>query len=58
MLIDNCFKNQLQNNSFYPIHVPMKYGFEIGSLIKNNYLTSWRFSEQDKNQIIYKSVCC
>jgi len=47
-----------QCNSFCPVHVPIKYGFQIRSLIKNNHLSLWRFSEQDKNQIIYNHVCC
>ncbi|UJR28059.1 hypothetical protein I4U23_009315 [Adineta vaga] len=43
------------NNSFYPARVPIKYGFQIRSLIEYNHLPSWQFSDNEKNQIIYKS---
>lgn len=43
-------------NSFCPARVPIKYGFQIRSLIEQNRLPSWRFSKQDQNQIIYQSV--
>lgn len=43
-------------NSFCPACVPVKYGFQIRSLIEHNRLPSWKFSEQNENEIIYQSV--
>ncbi|CAF0901076.1 unnamed protein product [Adineta ricciae] len=43
------------NTSFYANHLPIKYGFQIRSLIEKNLIPSWRFSNDQKNQIIYKS---
>ncbi|CAF3674106.1 unnamed protein product [Adineta steineri] len=44
-----------QNSSFYPEHVPIKYGFRMHTLIENKHLSLWQFSDENKNQIIYHS---
>ncbi|CAF2501347.1 unnamed protein product [Rotaria sp. Silwood2] len=51
--IDHTYYVFDQYNSLYPMDVPVKYGFQMRSLIENNHLPLWRFSNQDKNQLIF-----